>query len=121
MDIGEQRSGGRVIRRTTGSVSHTASMTMYRSGFQTMLANAPPTAPKRGDVSLITHIYFDLQVQHSFPGPGQAEIYEFILKGCRPMAFTLNGAEGAEADTVDVPLSVSEIIHIVNGRKFAMG
>ena len=41
VEVGEQRgaSGGRVIRRTTGSVSYEASMTLYRSGYQKLLRN----------------------------------------------------------------------------------
>jgi hypothetical protein len=38
VEIGEQREGGRVVNRTRGSSSYEASMTLYASGYQKLLA-----------------------------------------------------------------------------------
>src|SRR5690242_7732456 len=37
VEVGEQREGGRCIKRTRGSVSYEASMTVYASGYQKLV------------------------------------------------------------------------------------
>ena len=115
VEVGEQRgaTGGRVRKRTTGSVSYEASMTLYRTGYQTLLRNLQALAPVRGNQRLVSLVHFQIQVQHT--PPGDEEIYEYVLKGCRWMGRALNGAEGTDADQVEVPLSVIEIADIVDG------
>ncbi len=120
LEIGEQRgaSGGRVIRRTTGSVSNEASITFYRSGYQKMLRELAKLAPVRGNQKLVGLVHFQIQVQHT--PPGEEEIFEYIIKGCRLKGRTLNGTEGSDPDQVEVPMSVIEIADIIDGEEVVM-
>lgn len=115
VEVGEQRgaSGGRVIKRTTGSVSYEASITLYRSGYQKLVRGLMAIAPTRGNQKVISLAHFGIQVQHT--PPGDIEIYEYRLKGCRILGRSLNGAEGTDADQVEVPLSVIEIVDMIDG------
>lgn len=117
LEIGEQRgaSGGRVIRRTTGAGSAEASITFYRSGYQKMLRALMALAPRRGNQRLISLVHFGIQIQFSVPG--DAEIYESRLKGCRFKGRTMNHAEGSEADKVEQPLSLVEIADMIDGEE----
>jgi len=120
LEVGEQRgaSGGRVRKRTTGQSSNTASMTLYRDGYQKMLRKMAEVAPVRGNQRIISLVHFDIQVQHT--PPGSAEIFEYRVKGCRIAGRDLNGAEGTEADRVEVPLSVIEIADIIDGKEVVL-
>lgn len=120
VEIGEQRgaSGGRVTRRTTGQVSYEASMTLYASGWQTMLANLSSVAPDRGNQKVISLVHFNLQVQ--WTPEGATEIQEKIIKGCRVTGVTRNGAEGTDADQVEVALNPIEIVDVIDGVEHVM-
>jgi hypothetical protein len=115
LEVGELRgaSGGRVIKRTTGSASYEASVTLYRAGFQKMLRTLMAAAPRRGNQALVSLVHFNIQVQHT--PPGDTEIYERRIKGCRVMGDTLATAEGTDADQVEVPLSVIEVVDLIDG------
>ena len=120
VEIGEQRgaSGGRVTRRTTGSATPTASMTLYRSGYQKLARNLASVAPKRGKQRLISLVHFDVQVQHT--PEGSDEVYEYRIMGCRVMGRDLNGAEGVDADQVELPINTLQIIDIIDGNEVVM-
>lgn len=120
VEVGEQRgaSGGRVLKRTLGASKHEASWTLYRSGYQKMLRGLVKVAPKRGNQRLLTGIHFGIQVQHT--PPGDVEIYEYRVKGARVIGRQLDGAEGIEADQVEVPLSVAEIVDMIDGEEVVM-
>lgn len=120
VEFGEQRgaSGGRVIKRTTGQVSQEASMTLYRSGYQKLLRALKSLAPKRGNQRAISLVHFNIQVQHT--PPGDTEIYEYRVKGCRIAGRNLNGAEGTDADLVEVPLNPIEIADVIDGEEVVM-
>lgn len=120
VEVGEQRgaSGGRVMRRTTGSVSYEASMTLYRSGHQKLLRSLMAIAPQRGVQRLVTLVHFQIQIQHT--PIGDEEIYERLIKGCRLMGDSLNMAEGTDADTVEIPLNTIEVVNIVDGLEVVM-
>lgn len=120
VEVGEQRgaSGGRVLKRTTGQSKHEASMTLYRSGYQKMLRGLKAVAPKRGNQRVLTLVHFGLQVQHT--PPGDVEIYEYRVKGARVVGRQLDGAEGVDADQVEVPLSVAEVVDMIDGEEVVM-
>jgi len=120
VDIGEQRSGGRVISRGTGSVSYTGSITLYRSGYNKFLRFASKVAPKRNGKSLLTHVMFDLTVSHT-PPVAAGEIYQFVARGLRIMGRAMNGAEGTDLDVVTLPLSVGEIVDIIDDQEVVLG
>ncbi len=117
MEIGEQRgaSGGRVIKRTTGSVKNEASMTLYRSGYQKFLRGLKAAAPLRGNQRAMSLVFFGLQFL--WTPPGDVEIYEVRIKGCRYTGRALNTAEGSDADTVDVALNPIEIVDMIDGEE----
>ena len=119
MEFGVQKAGGRPMRRTTGEVSYEASLTMYRSGYLNLLRTIKnaSSAETRGDIKLLSLVTFDLIFLHSVPGDDN--IYKVEIKGCRLAGRTLNGAEGTDADQVEVPLNPMEIIDTVDGERVA--
>lgn len=120
VEVGEQRgaSGGRVMRRTTGAKTDEASMTVYATGYQTMVRNLMQAAPVRGNQRLISLVHSLLVVQHT--PPGSDEIFEYRLKGLRVLGRTKNSTEGTDAETVEVALSVAEIVDIIDGVEVVM-
>ncbi len=120
VEVGEQRgtSGGRVMKVTTGSVSHEASITLYRSGLQTLARAFASIAPVRGNQRLISLVRFDIQIQHT--PPNDVEIYEFRAKGCRLMGVSMSLAEGTDADQVEIPLKPIEIVDVIDGQEIVL-
>lgn len=119
VEVGEQQgaSGGRVMKRTTGQVKYSASMTLYRDGYQRFMRALMALAPSRGNQRLISLVHFGVQIQHT--PPGSVEIFEYRLKGCRVLGRTMNSAEGTDAQEVEVPLSVLEIVDMVDAAEVA--
>lgn len=118
VEIGSQKAGGRVMKRTTGDSSQEASMTLYYDGYIKLLRGLKGLAPIRGNTRLISLVTFDIQVQYT--PPGSVEIFDRRWKGCRISGDTANGAEGTDANEVEVPLSVIEIVDIVDGEEVAL-
>lgn len=119
VEIGSQLSGGRVIKRTTGALTQEASITIYREGFEKFCETLAKAAPKvRGDYYAISLVHFGFVIQHT--PPGSTKIFERRLTGCRVLTDALNGAEGTDADSVEVGLSVQEIVDIVAGKKIVL-
>ena len=120
VEFGEQRgaSGGRVMKRTTGSVSYEASMTLYRSGYQKLLRALKDLAAQRGNQRSVSLVHFNVQVIHT--PPNDVEIYEYRIKGCRIAGRNLNGAEGTDADLVEVALNPIEIADVIDGEEVVM-
>jgi hypothetical protein len=118
VEVGEARQGGRVFKRTTGSGSQEASMTVYREGHILLLRSLAALAPKRGNTKLVSLVIFGLQIQHT--PPGSIEIYERRIKGCRLLGDALNSAEGTDADTVDLTLNPLEIVDVIDGEEVAL-
>lgn len=120
VEVGEQRgaSGGRVMKRTTGQVSYEASITFYRSGFQRFMRALALIAPPRGNQKIVSLVHFGVQILHT--PPGDVEIYERRIKGCRVLGDTLDGAEGTDADTIEVPISPIEIVDVIDGKEIVL-
>ncbi len=118
--FGEQSgaSGGRVMKRTTGSQKLTSSMTLYRSGYQKFIRGLVPFAKRRGNQVLLATAHFDIDYQ--LTPFNDVEIYETSLSGCKLAGRDLNGKEGDDADVVDVPLSIAQIADIVDGLELVM-
>lgn len=122
VEVGEQRgaTGGLVKRRTTGSASQEASMTLYRTGLQQMLrvlkdhAQALP----RGNQKRVSLVHFNIFVLHT--PPGDDDIYERRIKGCRITGDTMNSAEGSDAQQVEVPLSPIQIVDVIDGEEVVL-
>jgi hypothetical protein len=115
VDTGARRgaSGGRVTARTTGEGSQTASASLYRSGMRQLLKGLMTQAPKRGDQLLIGLVAFDILIQHT--PPGESEIYQVKIKGCRYLEDADDMKEGADPDKIDITLNPMEIVNIING------
>jgi hypothetical protein len=119
VEVGSQLSGGRVKKRTTGALTQEASITVYRDQFSKFCAALAKAAPKvRGDYYAISLVHFGFVIQHT--PPGSSEIFERRLTGCRVLTDALNGAEGTDADSVEVGLSVMEIVDIIDGKKIVL-
>lgn len=118
--LGEQvgASGGRVIKRTTGAVKLELSAVFYRDGWNEMLEKLALLALTRGNQSALTLVHFGVQVQHT--PPGSSRIFEWRAKGVRILGDAHDHSEGTDADTVDVPMSVIDIVDMVNGREVVM-
>lgn len=135
VELGEQREGGRVVNRTRGSVTYEASMNLYASGYQKLLAGLVAAAPLRGTQSLLSLAVFSINIQFTPPtGGGLAGqaigavagalgvggIFETRLKGCRVIGRNISAAEGNDAQQVEVPLSVIEIVDVVGGKEIVL-
>jgi hypothetical protein len=125
VEIGNQQgaSGGRVMKRTTGAVTHEASITFYRDGydlFLEMLAQVAATLPglQRGNELLVSLVHFDVQILHT--PPLSSKIYERRWYGARMIGDTLAHKEGTEADTIEVPISVAKIADMSKGKEIVL-
>lgn len=121
VEVGRQRgaSGGRTIRRTTGQTSEEASITFYRTGLQKFLRELAKLAPNpRGNQKAISLVTFSIQILHT---PfGSDEIYDRRVRGCRYLGDTHDGAEGTDADQIEVPLDPIEVVDIVDGEEIVL-
>lgn len=122
VDIGEQRGpGGFIRRRTSGQPSYTASLELYRSGYDRFLEQLAPLAPNKGPQKRVSLVHFNIVVQHTPPlETGDLKLYEFRIKGARMAGRDANSAEGPDPDKVTVPLSVSYIADVINGIEILM-
>lgn len=122
LEVGEQRgaSGGRVMRRTVGQVSYESSITLYASGYERLIAALKEIAPTRGNQALISLVAFDLQIFHTPVIDAEETIREVKLKGCRVLSDSFSGAEGTDADKVEVGISVIEIAKLVDGQEVVL-
>ncbi len=124
VEIGEQRgrTGGRVKKRTLGQGSQEASITFYRDGFQSFLEKMVEAAVAlnlvRGEQVILTAVEFDVDFKHT--PLNDSRIYQRIARGLRVIGDTLDGAEGTDADQIEVPLSAIEIVDIVNGKEVVL-
>ncbi len=84
-------------------------MTLYPQRRAEAFAEPDGHRPRRGNQALVSLVHFDIIVQHT--PPGDVEIYESTgLKGCRVSGRTLNSAEGTDAEQVEIPLSIGELV-----------
>lgn len=118
VETGEQRAGGRVIRRTTGSVSNEASITLYLRGLHVLLRGLSASMPSRGAAKLIRFAHFN--VTYQFTPEGSDEIFERRLRGCFVSGNTISAAEGTDATQVEIPLNPVEIVDVVDGQEYAL-
>lgn len=114
VEIGEQREGGRVIKRTRGSGSYEASWTLYASGYQKLLRALVAIAPRNDKgQALLSLAHFLIHVQ--WTPPGATDILEYKIKGCRLLGKTIDSSEGDDAQQIEMPLSTIEVVDIIDG------
>lgn len=106
--------GGRPKSKTTGQSTTTGSGTLYREGYDALIAALIAVAPEdSAGRKQLSKARFDLVVSHSYEA--SAKIYTVKLLGCSLDKRTAKHAEGVEADTIDVDLNPMKIVEIVNG------
>jgi hypothetical protein len=114
VEVGEQREGGRVLKRTRGSVSYEASITLYASGYQKLLRGLLEAAPSNAKgQKLISLAHFLIHVV--WTPPGSTDLLEYKVKGCRMLGRTIDSSEGDDAQQVEVPLSTIEVVDVIDG------
>ena len=120
VEIGEQKgaSGGRVLRRTTGDLKLDAKATLYRSGLRQLCRALAKKAPVRGNQKRITLVGFDILIQHT--PPGESDIYQCKIKGCRLLGRAWKLAEGMDAEKVEIKLNPIEIVDIIDGEEVVL-
>lgn len=118
VEVGVQKQGGRPYKRTTGDASCEGSIVFYRDGYDELIRQLVLIAPKRGNEYLISLVFFTVQVQHT--PPGSVKIYERLWEGVRIVGDTVNGAEGVDADEVEVPVSIMQIADMIDGKKVVL-
>ena len=124
VEVGVKRgaSGGRVMGRTTGEGSQEASMELYRSGLRALIKSLMKAATTanlvRGNQLIIGGVAFDIMIQYSVPG--DSEIYQVKIKGCRYLGDSDDAKEGTDAGTVEVTLNPMEVVQIINGQEVVL-
>ena len=110
VEVGETTAGGRVMKTTTGKGKNEASFKLYREGLILRGLLVRPCARPQKILSLV---HFDVEIQ--FTPPGSDEIFLKRWKGCRVVGDAESGAEGTDAQQVDVTLHVKEIVRVIDG------
>lgn len=120
LEVGDMQgaSGGKIIRTTTGASKYEGKMGLYHSGFHDLLDNLGPSMPTRGDLRIYGVVFFDVQL--FWTPPGSNEIFEKQVNGCRILGNTLAAAEGVEANKIDIPIKVAEVIYVIRGKKYVI-
>jgi len=115
--VGQQGgvTGGRLLARTTGEKKDEASWTLYHSGYQKIIRAFKEIAPQRGNQRIVGLVHF--HVQYLWSPPTGTDIFETQLRGVRMLGRELNSAEGPDPNKVKVPLSVAEIVDVVDGEE----
>lgn len=116
--VGEQREGGNVIKRTSGSSKYEASMLLYASGFVKLLDGLAAVALQRGNQALVSLVPFDVHV--IWTPPGSLDILEKRIKGCRYLGEDHDSKEGDDTEQMDVALNPLQIVWVRNGLEIAM-
>jgi hypothetical protein len=120
VEVGEQRgrTGGRVKKRTLGAGSQEASITFYRDGYDKFMEKLAAIAPSRNGEYVITAVTFNIDFKHT--PLNDTRIYQRLVQGCRVIGDTLDGAEGVDADQIEVPLSVIRIADVIGGKEVVL-
>lgn len=119
LEIGEQRgTGGQLRRRTRGQSTHEASITFFVPGYRKFQRMVKAIAPIEGGRRKLGLVHFDCLEQLILPETSEDDnIYETKALGCRIAGRTKALAVGTDAAAVEVPLSVAEIVDIVDGEE----
>lgn len=110
VDVGIVRgtSGGKKRKRTTGQLDNDASITFYMSGWKlhrdALASVAPLNAAGKKQISLVA---FDILYQYT--PPGSTGIFTIKVVGCRVVGRSFDGAEGPDAQKVEIPLNIMDI------------
>ena len=118
VEVGMQKAGGRLMKRTAGDESNEASMTLYRDGYNKLLRGLVDLAPKRGNEYMLRYVHFGVNIQHT--PYGSTEIYEIRIKGCCILGWSGAFAEGTDADKIEVTLNPAKISVVIDGKEVVL-
>lgn len=114
---GEQRgaSGGRVIKRTTGAKTDTASCEFYQDGLRELQRQLVAVAPKdSAGRPMLSKVSFDIVVKHAVDT--DADIFVTKILGCHLDKLSGNHAEGTDPNVIGVDLNPIEIVEVIDGQ-----
>lgn len=118
VEVGTQKVGGRIIKRTEGDMTQEASMTLYQSGYLKLLRGLRAAAPKRGNQRRYGLVAFNVIRMHT---PfGSSDIFERRYKGCRILGNSEDAAEGTDAAKIEIPLNPIEVVDVIDGEEFVL-
>jgi hypothetical protein len=124
VEVGKQRgaTGGRIKKRTLGSLDQDGSLTFYKDGYvdfiAALVAAAEAQGFTRGNEVLISPVVFD--VQYLFTPFGATRVFDRRMIGCRVIGDTSSASEGTDAAEVEVPLDIMKICDMVNGKEVVL-
>lgn len=113
VEEGQQKEGGRLIKRTGGDVSFEASWTLYASGYRKLLDSLVTLAPLRNGQRRIALVFFGVNIQ--WTPFGSTQIFERRIKGSRLLSSSVDSAEGTDATAFEMSLSPIEVCDVLNG------
>lgn len=116
--IGEQSSGGRVKKRTTGTVKYEMTVAFYYDAWLRYVEALAAVAPSRGNQKRIGLVHVGWQIQYT--PIGSVQKFEWRAKGARLIGDSMDAAEGDDPNQVEVPFNVIEIVDMVNGVEVLM-
>ncbi len=111
-------TGGQKRKRTTGQEDCEGSLKLYRDGFVKFMRALKQVAPTRAGQKQVGLSVFDVYIYHT--PPGDSEVHEIQLLGCRIAGRTFSMAEGTDADQVEVPLNIMKIVHVDEGDQLVL-
>ena len=99
-------SGGRPMKKTAGSVTYEASITLTRSGLIALITALAEAARAigavRGNEVIISAVQFTVLVQHT--PLGDTAVYATKLEGCSLDEDSEDNKQGNDADVIEVTL-----------------
>ena len=114
---GEQRgaSGGRVIKRTTGAKTDTASWEMYQGGLRDFARQLMAVAPKdSAGRPMLSKVSFDIVIKWSVDD--DADIFTVKFLGCHLDKLSGSHAEGTDPNVISSDLNPIEIVEVIDGQ-----
>jgi hypothetical protein len=118
VEVGYQKEGGRVIKRTSGEVSYEAKWTLYGSGLLKLIRGLRDLAPVLGGQRKLSLVHFN--VSALWTPPGSDDILERHWRGCRILSDSQDSAEGVDAEKVEMDLNPLQIVRIVDGVEYVL-
>ena len=114
---GEQRgaSGGRVMKRTSGAKTDTASCEMYQGDLRDLQRQLLAVAPRdSAGRPMLSKVSFDIVIKHSVDT--DADIFVTKLLGCHLDKLSGKHAEGTDANVVALDLNPIEIVEVIDAQ-----
>jgi hypothetical protein len=117
-----QRKKGRKYARTTGSIDHSASMSLYMSGWRALRAELIVQAEASGFGGAqvaIGNIAFDVIAKRKALESDEFEVLK--LKDCMIDDLGESWSEGDEPHSVTFALNPMQAVMVVDGKEVALG